>query len=493
MKKLFISSILIFSTLIQANTFPTNNPDSINLYSHNFFDKSFDANSNGISIKVPVTEPNVTIEVFDGDITAPTFTANLIQQDPRIIEATHIGTYDTAQATATENSTFNIYVDPDFDGINPGEIPIATLPSTVSMDSVWATLLDQPNRPDALAPNQTHYGYYIEYTFQTSDGSNHYKYRSNGDIYVLAYNSIGINSPAFSAYPQTSYGTDGDFILRFTLEQEQCFIDIVDGDFDITNDSEDENTPSNIASQLNGTEYFNIQTNSVLDEAANMGQPQDDSPILIEGTLIIDGTIVDNETFSWRRSPNVQYLVSGPEFVVQNLNPSGNQELELFRIKSTSAICANKVPSILPDAPPDDMATVDAIPAGDYYISVLGLDKINTIFLAASYDVTSVEPVVCQSGQLVTAVFEHIGDVGINVLIKKRNGTIYFDGYVEPGELVPISGADGHVLRGNVDIYVNGIKNVTFKTPCSGHFKGELIGDYFSLRSGITNNRQSIE
>ena len=225
---------------------------------------------------------------------------------------------------------------------------------------------------------------------------NTFKVASNGLPFLAAGSTIGFigwertqNNEVF--VPLTDY--DGIFSFKGLVTDPAgvCSLDLYDGDSDSAVDSDDPNTP-NVDPQTGGFYPFPVSDAAAI-EGAIPGVPLDENPdpgVAIGGN--INYTITPDEA-----SGTANYGVAG---CCANHDPSGNQEIELYRIASSAPGCPVPVlgdQTYDPDgAGPQVAAAPDAIvnelSAGFHNVDVLGMDSGNTNFINLNVDVFAGEP-----------------------------------------------------------------------------------------------------
>jgi len=361
-----------------------------------------------VSIRVPTSETNVTIEIFDGNTTSDF--ASTVQ-----------GFWDSwSPLSATPDEvTFELYLDPNAIGnTNPADL-IASAPGGPMADNDWELFVDMPNDPGAHQNNDPtqDFIYHLVARWDTEnvpDISNPFKVRANGLPFLLAGSTIG-----YQGYKsRTGLGDtvfpiplfyDGTFNFAAELIDgvNNCYIDIYDGDMDRSDDTDDPNTPND---GISAGGFYPFQVSPIaVDEMANGGDPKDD----------FEHPDPSIQNFI-RISPSVSYQISGPtglaspaSYSAINDNPSGDKEYELFRIASSAPGCpdpgtpASPNPNYDPPAidlngsavdgaeydPP--MAAPDAVVAGlgagFHIVSVVGLDPANNAFINVSADIVPVD------------------------------------------------------------------------------------------------------
>lgn len=259
---------------------------------------------------------------------------------------------------------FVLYRDPQVVGNTNSVDQLASWSGFVMPDNQWFTVKVSQ---DAGAYNPVRGAYYYHLickwviTNNWQNEQNNFKIAVQGRPFLRAGSTVGFEGykqlfdqrlADNSGQPRTSY--DGTFTFYFALPeatpdgQDLQVIDLWDGDADVRDDTDDPNSPAFPPFQY--SPY-------TLSEGIRPGNPRDDS-----GVEAI------------RIPPNVYYVVIAPNSIwqVNNMNPSGNSEWELFRIALDSASNADFV--------------VSSLPAGIYTWQFRGLDQLNTTFLHVQYD-----------------------------------------------------------------------------------------------------------
>ncbi len=315
-----------------------------------------------ISIELPATVPNVLIEIFDGDM----------------IGIDLGGRWDVA-LNPHDELNYRLYADPNLLGNTDAGNLVSERFSETMADNDWTELVNMAQDGRAYNAARDSYIYHLVAEWATnnfSDEQNNFKVRvANGTPFILPGSTIGFigygpDDPAPAVFPQTTYdGTLTVIAVIPDIGSVACRLDIYDGDADRVDDTDDPNTSTNLADLP-----FNVST-ATLPERARPGLPQDDPATSNAFTI----------------PPSVMYRVTGPNesYVVDNNNPSGNREWELFRIASSDPACTAN-----PET--DFTSTADVVVAsldpGAHEIKFHGLDGRNTIFLNSNFFLTAPPP-----------------------------------------------------------------------------------------------------
>ena len=353
-----------------------------------------------VSIRVPSSELNVQIEIFDADTTVifddltEGFWDNISPPDNSIVP---------------DEVTFQLFRDPDLVGnTTPGDMIASqdiSLLALAQTDNVWYEFVDMLNDSGAQTL-EGDFGYHLVANWNTElepNIQNHFKVRTNGLAFALAGSTIGfqgfVSFPGINddVVPPVNY--DGSWLFAAELRdrpEPHCFIDIFDGDFDRNDDIDDPNT-DNVLSF-----YPFTPSTAAVPEGNNL------VPASAGGD--------DNDFDFVRKFPSVNYTVTGPtgvpgtpSYAVTNDNPSGGFEYELFRIASSHPDCialgldpgtpGSENPNYDPPpvfaglpnefdppvAAPD--VIVPGLSTGFHFISIQGLDAVNNGFLNVSADI----------------------------------------------------------------------------------------------------------
>jgi hypothetical protein len=343
------------------------------------------------------------IGIFDGDTSG----ADQFYGPPT-------GRWDFGYARAR----FEIYADPDADGVGVGA-PIASWTSDTMLDNAWSNL-PVPRVPEAQAESG-HYFYvlHVQLGDPTVTAANSFKMRTNGSL-SLKDGSLGFMAPLWSdldahvIYPgnwdpdlngdydiwdmmswagiPTAY--DGSWNFFLDVPSEISYLDVWDGDLDYgtTDVYVFEKDP------VTGEDVLVYERDPVTGEVLfdELGQPI--PKVLDPAKMDTDDLDTPNEVPSWAtstaaaaegiadgygykatgdpeddypadifsRPPSVQYEVIAPTGqIFPNFNPSGNVEWEQFRIDT------EPFNPLLMDY------HADRLPAGIYEIRMDGMDVSN--------------------------------------------------------------------------------------------------------------------
>jgi len=309
-----------------------------------------------LSIMVPKSQGNsFIVSIFDGDFSG---SWDIVSLPPDGL-------------AGLERVIYKIYADPDLVGNTDPNDMIWSQPSLDynpdgtewSMpDNGWfeATITDSAR--SGYNAEKLAYYYHLVCEWEVSDTSlskqNNFKLAvTGGQPFLLAGSSIGFLAlkDAGPILPATTY--DGTFTFNFLVTGPTERIDLWDGDADLAADTADFNSPA--------FPPF-LHSSYTVAQGANSGSPRD-----------------DHRDARWRISPAVQYVVTSPDgqWQVQNLDPSGNTEWELFQIVSSSY-----------QGSPDVVIPSPKLPAGLYEWQFRGLDFNNDLFITLDYDLYSVPP-----------------------------------------------------------------------------------------------------
>ena len=330
-----------------------------------------------LSLEVPASEPNLILNIFDGDMG---------------------GTWDRYPtdgagnpAFTLHNIIFELYPDPLLQG-NSSVGMITSWDSDAMPDDGWYPI-NMANDASALNAAGTSYFYHLVARWETTNGDdeqNNFKVVVNGQPFLLAGSTIGLEGYGVKLIPGippldlplTTY--DGTFSLAFLVPGGAgagvTDITLYDGDLDLFDDTEDANSPSDLPRNCGdvndevcpGDNYDPLitfppfQTAPVtVFEGVNPGDPADDNQSPEPRPRI-------------RRSPNIYYEVydSNNNLIGTNTNVSGDKEWEVFNIATPAA-------TGLTYGPPD--ATADSLPSGLYRWEFIGVDGLNTMFLHSDY------------------------------------------------------------------------------------------------------------
>jgi len=316
-----------------------------------------------LSIMVPKSQGNsFNLSIFDGDFGG---SWDIVSLPP-------------AGLAGLDRVVYKLYADPDLLGnTDPADMiwyqpsldynPDGTIWSMPDNGWFEATITDTA-RSGYNAEKLAYYYHLVcewEVTDTTLSKQNNFKLAvTGGQPFLLAGSSIGFLAlkDAGPILPATTY--DGTFTFNFLVTGPTERIDLWDGDADLgwialgITDTDDLNSPE--------FPPF-LYSSYTVSEGAHLGSPRD-----------------DHRDARWRISPAVNYVVTSPDgqWQVQNLDPSGNMEWELFQIVSSSSEAGN----------PDVVIPSPKLPAGIYEWKFIGLDFNNDLFITLDYDLYSVPP-----------------------------------------------------------------------------------------------------
>ena len=291
-----------------------------------------------VSFSVDNTESQFNLGIFDG-------AANTVWDD----------------AGAAFPTTFVLYADPLGDGT--GTTVIDTWTDANMSANSWTDRL-QTTSAAARSPSGNYFYRLYVYTPSPANASrNAFKVRVEGYTYIIPTTVFGYRGatpsnqwtlvyPNYPTRTPTTY--DGIWDFYFYAPQNSDHINIYDGDFDVTNDTNDPNS--------SGIPPFD--TGYAVNEAALPGSPAD-----------------DNNVADYLRTPNINYSVLLPDGTTSyaNNNPSGNTEWELFRLDTTTS-----TPSITDYRAP-------SLPSGMYRMRISGVDMHNLNALRFEQPVVGVD------------------------------------------------------------------------------------------------------
>ncbi len=273
-----------------------------------------------VSFSVPATQSTFVVGFFDGR----SGNGNAVN-----------GQWD--QMNTAFNTLFSLYADPGGQGAGTTLVTSWLGDSTMAWNA-W-TDFSVANTATALAPSgRCFYTVVASAVNRTIAAPNCFKFRVAGTSYITPTKTFGVMGAANPPMTDSTYDGNWDFYVR--VPQGLTHMDVWDGDFDLTNDSDDPNTPSTPPTW---------STSAAVAEGAHAGNPADDnggSPYLL--------------------TPNVNYDLFMPDGTsYHNGNPSGDTEWELFRL----------------DAESTDTAVTDyyvpEIPAGQWRLHLNGVDQHN--------------------------------------------------------------------------------------------------------------------
>lgn len=268
----------------------------------------------------------------------------------------NVGVFDGASNTTWDMSTaafptqYTLYADPLGDGT--GSTVIATWTDTMMSANAWT---DFPITTTAAAKSPSGNYFYrltCTATSPTLPQRNCFKVRVEGYTYIVPTTVFG-----FEGADGAGVNYDGTWDFYMFAPQDMSHLDVWDGDFDVTNDTDDPNTPAVPIRPPFDSGY-------AIAEGANPGNPPDDN--------------TGNPTYM--RSPNIRYDVITPDNTTySNLNPSGNTEWELFRLDTTTnnpTVTDYQAPRLL---------------SGLYKIHVTGVDLHNLDVFRFEYPLVGVD------------------------------------------------------------------------------------------------------
>lgn len=265
----------------------------------------------------------------------------------------NIGVFDGASNTDWDSNSgafgtrYTLYADPLGDGT--GTTVVDTWTDANMSANAWRDRLITTSAA-AESPSGNHfYRLYVTAINANASAFNTFKVRVEGYTYIIPttiFGYIGATPannwdwiyPNWPALTPTNY--DGTWNFWMNVAENSPYVNIWDGDFDVSGDSDDPNS--------SGVPAFD--TGAGLAEGARAGSP------------------VDNvATTEYVRSPNVRYSVILPDATTSysNTNPSGNTEWELFRLDTSSSD-----PSITDHLVP-------SLPTGMYNVRITGVDMHN--------------------------------------------------------------------------------------------------------------------
>jgi hypothetical protein len=313
-----------------------------------------------VQFSVPADAASFTLGVFDGDG----------------------GGLDLALRSHWDFGTaipysFTLYADPLADGTGTTIVPLAGLPTALSVtmpDNDWIDY-SVTTGPEALAPSGNYfYRLRIQLLNNLVASYNSFKLRTDGVVsirladqpfsYIAALRTVderGIIYPSFPSLTPTTY--DGTFRFFFDLPEPQTDLAVWDGDFDRGNadgtnpDIDDPDTPNAPFLPFWATADA-VPEGVATGLGASTGNPPDD----LVATSIL------------RRSPAIRQDLLFPDGqIFPNSNPSGNQEWEQYLISTE------------PFDPSAMDASADSIPAGVYELRIEGVDlgNLNALRLPA--------------------------------------------------------------------------------------------------------------
>lgn len=274
------------------------------------------------ALEVPGHLPTIELLIFDGD---------------------GIGTWDPYTGDQT---VFSLYADPDRLGnLEAGNLIAQwSCNELQAYDNAWFPI-SLPQDPAALAADGNYfYNLVAEFTtFTKKDLMNNFKIAIKGQVFGLKesrYGFIGFGPAAFlPTFPPTTY--DGTWEFDYIATEAKNFIEFWNGDFDFAGDSNDPNSPS-----FPPFPY----TSSTLAQGARAGIPSD---------------------------PAVNFTVTPPDgsWTAHDVNPSGNQEWEVFRI---GLFASDNLDVFVP-----------TLPLGRYDWRILNVAAGNTLFIHATRNLHS--------------------------------------------------------------------------------------------------------
>ena len=262
--------------------------------------------------------------------------------------------------TAAFPTAYTLYADPLGNGT--GTTVVASWTDADMTNNSWR---DFPvnTTPAAQSPSGNYF-YHLTVTATTPTASalNAFKVRVEGYTYIIPTTVFGyigaypsdpaLIYPNWPAYTNSTH--DGIWNFYMNVAEEATYINLYDGDFDLTNDTNDPNS--------SGVPWFD--SGRGVAEAARPGSPADDTATSPQ----------------YLRTPNIRYTINAPDGAsYPNLNPSGNTEWELFRLDTTT-----NNPAIT-----DHQAA--RLPAGMYTVSVTGVDMHNLNALRFEHPIVGVD------------------------------------------------------------------------------------------------------
>jgi len=309
----------------------------------------------GISLQVSKSIPagsTFQFGIFDGDIG---------------------GFWDTFTPPTPDVLDYFMFADPNKLASESGTDVLAAANGNVQvtsqfpgMDNQWVFFTITQNAA-AQAPGGGDLFYHFLAKWETTNNPNEqnlFKVSVDGIPFLLAGSTVGflgtdnsVNGPAIPIPGSPTF--DGTFTFLFNVANATTAIRLWDGDADYEFDTDDFNT---------GPCLQKLSTDPVCP----------DIPFLVSGAAQPEGANPGNPP-----EPDISYTVTGPFGTVTNNDPSGNQEIELYRIGLTG------------DATAD--VTVPTIPAGFYQWNWKNVGVFNNIFIHADFDIVSCpgNPGVC--------------------------------------------------------------------------------------------------
>lgn len=272
---------------------------------------------------------------------------------------------------------YSLYADPLGDGSGSGGL-VASWSGSGMPDNDWFSV-SVPQAESARAASGAYfYTLVIRHPDQGPWSWPNVKLRTDGALALLGgsmltFNAAWANSgDAPIVYPdwpnRTPTTYDGLWEFFLDVPESTPHLVVWDGEWDYgshdgqTTDTDDPDTPntSAIPPWVQGSEA--VPEGVAVGDGIGMGDPPDDE---------ISAT--------YRRDPSVFYEVIAPDGTSYlNLNPSGNQEWEQFRIENDPGIAA-------------DHYVTDPLEPGVYRLRVTGLDISNTVVLYSEYDILGVD------------------------------------------------------------------------------------------------------
>jgi hypothetical protein len=224
----------------------------------------------------------------------------------------NVGVFDGASNTTWDMSTaafptqYTLYADPLGDGT--GSTVVATWTDTMMAANAWTDFAITTTAAAKSPSGNYFYRLTCTATQPTVSQRNCFKVRVEGYTYIIPTTVFG-----FEGASGTGVNYDGTWDFYMFAPQDMSHLDVWDGDFDVTNDTDDPNTPAVPVRPAFDSGY-------AVAEGVNAGNPPD-----------------DNVGNAYMRSPNIRYDVITPDNTTySNLNPSGNTEWELFRLDTTT-------------------------------------------------------------------------------------------------------------------------------------------------------------
>ena len=291
---------------------------------------------------------------------------------------------------------YELFEDPDKDGVSLGEMPMLTLLSGALPDNDWSNSVF-PTAETARAESGNFF-YVLRVTLVSSASPSSiasFKVRSTGpgtiEIFQQPFafisnpvspSDVAIVYPNLPSLTPTTY--DGTFSFFVGAETSLEELIIYDGDLDFgsfsqAKDDDDPGTPNDAtAAPFAGLPEFGIQpwaTAAAIYEGVSCSSGSVPGPAVPAGAPCRTGVgapMEDRPEPPLVRSPQVNYEVIAPDGRSwMNSNPSGNREWERFEV-STDPGCVAGVTA--------DFCETELLPPGAYEVRLSGLDLQNLNF-----------------------------------------------------------------------------------------------------------------